>query len=272
MKKINLKTIGILFIIIIICSGCKKDMQTKDEQPKNIKIICEDTVLPMVNDLVRDYNLNNDPVVIVESLDRESAFNKLSNSEADILIGYAEPNNKEIQAELLAFDGIGIIVNTSNKVNSVGIEQLKKIYTGNIVNWGKLNGQSNTIIPVVFKNDANSIQKLFDSKIMDTPVKEQVSNSIQYVSSIEEMKNFITQNKNAIGFIPGQWYNKDNVFLKLSGIEITSSSLKNKLYPLRFPILMYYPKDKKDSLKELFQYLKSEDSKKVIRKFCIEAF
>ena len=105
----------------MLSPGCKKDTETKEKKPKNIKIICEDTVLPMVNDLVRDYNLNNDPVVTVESVDRESAFNKLKNSEADVLIGYVQPDNKEIEAEMLAYDGIGIIVNTSNKVNSVGI-------------------------------------------------------------------------------------------------------------------------------------------------------
>ena len=95
---------------------------------------------------------------------------------------------------------------------------------------------------------------------------------MQYVSSVEEMKNFVAQNKNAIGFMPGQWYNKESVFLKLSGIEITISNLKNKLYSLRFPIKMYYSKEKKDSLKDLFQYFKSEDGKKIIRKYCIEAF
>ena len=157
--------------------GCKKDKETKEQQPKNIKIICEDTVLPMVNDLVRDYNLNNDPVVTVESIDRESAFNKLNNSEVDVLIGYVQPDNKEIEAEMLAYDGIGIIVNTSNKVNSVGIEELKKIYTGNIVNWEKLKGESKTIVPVAFKNILNSVQQEFNMKIMDTPVKEQMSSS-----------------------------------------------------------------------------------------------
>ena len=173
---------------------------------------------------------------------------------------------------MLAYDGIGIIVNTSNIVNSVGTQELKKIYSGNIVNWAKLKGKSETIIPVAFKNILNSVQQEFDLKIMDTPVKEQMSKSMQYVSSMEEMKNFIAQNKNAIGFIPGQWYNKESKFLKLSDIEITSSNLKNELYSLKFPIKTYYTKEKKDSLNDLFQYFKSDDGKKIIRKYCIEAF
>ena len=107
---------------------------------------------------------------------------------------------------------------------------------------------------------------------MDTPVKEQMSKSTQYVSNMEEMKTFIAQNKNSIGFIPGQWYNKESKFLKLSGIEITNSNLKNNLYFLRFPIKMYYSREKEESLKDLFQYFKSEDGKKIIRKYCIEAF
>ncbi|MBZ9635542.1 substrate-binding domain-containing protein [Clostridium sp. FP1] len=274
MKKKRLKTLWLIFSITIamLGVGCKKDAETKDQKPKNIRIICEDTVFPMVNDLVRDYNLNNDPVVTVESVDRESAFNKLKNSKVDILIGYVQSDNKEIDSEMLAYDGIGIIVNASNKVNSIGTSDLKKIYTGNIVNWEKLKGESKTIVPVAFKNIMNSVQYEFDIKIMDTPVKEQMSSNMQYVGSIEEMKNFVAQNKNAIGFMPGQWYNKESVFLKLNGIDITTSNLKNKLYSLRFPIQMCYSKEKKDSLKELFQYFKSEDCKKIIRKYCIEAF
>lgn len=274
MRKKCLRIFWVIFGIslIMLSVGCKKDKQTKEEQFKSIKIVCEDTVLPMVNDLVRDYNLNNNSVVIVESAQRESAFKKLSNSEADVLIGYTQPDNKEIVAEMLAYDGVGIIVNTSNKMNSVEIEELKKIYTGNIVNWEKLKGESKTIIPVAFKDNLNSVQQEFDKGIMDAPVKEIMSKSTQYVSSIEEMKSFIAQNKNAIGFIPGQWYNKDNKFLKLSGIEITISNLKNELYFLKFPIKIYYSKQKKDSLKELFQYFKSDDGKKILRKYCIEAF
>lgn len=274
MKKKILKSFSIILCISIIglSSGCKKEAETKEKPSKSIKIICEDTALPMVNDLVRDYNLNNDPVVTVESAPRENAFDRLYSSEVDILIGYVQPDNKEIDAEMLAYDGIGIIVNTGNKVNSVGTQELKKIYTGNIVNWETLKGESKAIIPVAYKSLLNSVQSEFDRNVMDTPVKEQMSNSMQYVSTVEEMKNYVAQNKNAIGFIPGQWYNKESKFLRLSGIEITISNLKNELYTLRFPIKLYYNTENEDKLKDLFQYFKSEDGKKIIRKYCIEAF
>ncbi|MCJ7690117.1 MAG: hypothetical protein MUO60_12445, partial [Clostridiaceae bacterium] len=111
----------------------------------------------------------------------------------------------------------------------------------------------------------------FDIKIMATPIKEQMSSNMKYVSSVEEMKNFVVQNKNAIGFIPGQWYNKESVFIKLNGIELTLSNLANELYPLSFPIKVYYHKEKKDSFKAFFQYIESEDGIEIIRKHCIEA-
>lgn len=274
MKKKNLKAFSIVFWIclVMLSVGCKKDAAPKEEQPKTIKILCEDTVLPLVNDLVRDYNLNNDPVVTVGSSPRESAFDKLNKSEVDVLIGYVPPKDKEIDSQILAFDGIGIIVNPSNKLDSLSIQELKKVYTGDITNWEKLKGESKPIVPVAFKNILNSVRQQFDMTVMDIPVKEEMISSIQYVSSVEEMKNFIAKDKNAIGFIPGQWYNKDTKFLKISGIEITMSNIKNELYKLRFSINMYYAKEKKDSLKELFQYFKSDDGKKIIRKYCIEAF
>ncbi len=272
MKKIILKSFSIIFCIsmIILSAGCKEE-ESKEKQPKNIKIICEDTVLPMVKDLVRDYNLNNEPIVNVESAEREEAFKKLYDDKVDILIGYVQPNNEEIEAEVLAHDGIGIVVNTANKVDTIGTTEVRKIYTGDIVNWEALKGEAGTIVPIAFKNVLNTVQEEFNRRIMDTPVKEEMTNSVQRVSSMEEMKNLIAQNKNAIGIMPGQWYNKESKFLKLNGIELTTSNLKNQLYLLRFPIKMYYSKEKEEGFKDLFQYFKSEDGKKIIRKYGIEA-
>lgn len=273
MKKTNVKkfTVFLCIIMIILSVGCKKEPKTEEKKSKSIKIICEDTVLPLVNDLLRDYNLNNETAITVEFLERESAFTKLNNDKADLLIGYVETENKKIESEMLAFDGLGVIVNTNNKVTSVGVQELKKIYTGNLINWENLKGEAQTIVPVAYKTPSSLVQEVFNIKIMNTPIKEQMSSSVHYVSSVEEMKTFVAQNKNAIGFIPGQWYNKENVFLKLNGIEITLSNLRNELYPLRFPLKMYYIKEKKESLNDLFQYLRSEDGMKIMRKYCVEA-
>ncbi|MGH4051337.1 MAG: substrate-binding domain-containing protein [Clostridium sp.] len=271
-KRLIIFSIFFCISILMIGTGCNKLSLSKEKKPKSIKIICEDTVFPMVNDLVRDYNLNNDSVVTLETAQRESAFNELDNSKVDVLIGYVEQDNKKIKNEILAYDGIGVIVNKSNTVSSISNQELKKIFTGKIINWESLNWDSNTIVPVAFKETSNLVQQGFDTQIKDTPVKEEMSQKTQYVSSVEEMKNFVAQDKNAIGFIPGQWYNKESKFLKLGGIEITTSSLKNKLYSLRVPIKLYYSKEKETMLKELFQYFNSEDGKKIIRKYCIEAF
>ena len=274
MKKKFFKTISMIFciIMIILSVGCKKEEASKEKPAKAIKIVCEDTVSPMVNDLVRDYNLNNESQVTVEYSERESAFNKLYNDEVSVLIGYFDPQNKEIESDPLAYDGVGIIVNDSNKLDSVSTEELRKIYTGDISNWEKLKGPSQPIVPVAYKNTTNLATQEFNTKLMETPIKESMGKSTAYVSSVEEMKNFVAKDKNSIGFIPGQWYNKETKFLKLNGIEITISNIKNELYALRFPIKIYYSKEKKDSLKDVLQYFKSEDAKKIIRKYSTEAF
>ena len=274
MKKKLFKTISMIFciIMIILSVGCKKEEASKEKPAKAIKIVCEDTVSPMVNDLVRDYNLNNESQVTVEYSERESAFNKLYNDEVSVLIGYYDPQNKEIENDPLAYDGVGIIVNDSNKLDSVSTEELRKIYTGDISNWEKLKGPSQAIVPVAYKNTSNLVAQEFNTKLMETPIKESMGKSTAYVSSVEEMKNFVAKDKNSIGFIPGQWYNKETKFLKLNGIEITISNIKNELYALRFPIKIYYSKEKKDSLKDVLQYFKSEDAKKIIRKYSTEAF
>lgn len=277
MKKKFLKIISIVICIsmIMLSGGCKKSEEGKENKEKStevIKILYEDTVSPMVNDLVKDYNLNNESQVVLEYADRESAFDKLYKDEVGLLMGYFDPENKEIENHMVAFDGVGIIVNNSNKLDGISIEELRKIYTGDISNWDKLKGSSQTIVPVAYKSTSNLIMQEFNMKLMETPIKESFNTSTQYVSTVEEMKNFIAKDKNAIGFMPRQWYNKETKFLKLNGIEITISNVKNELYVLRFPIKIYYSKEKKDSLKDILQYFKSDDAKKIIRKYSTEAF
>jgi predicted component of type VI protein secretion system len=99
MNKKNLKILLMLFCIsiVLLSTGCSKNTKDKAKQSKSIKIICEDTVLPMVSDLVHDYNLNNDTTVTVESTQRENAFDALNSSNVDLLIGYVIKDNSLIE-------------------------------------------------------------------------------------------------------------------------------------------------------------------------------
>ena len=51
-----------------------------------------------------------------------------------------------LNATVLAFDGIAIIVNPSNPVADLSLETIAKIYTGEIANWSEVGGSDAEIV------------------------------------------------------------------------------------------------------------------------------
>ena len=46
-----------------------------------------------------------------------------------------DEEEKELQVQKIALDGIAVIVNTENQVTNLTSDQIKKIYTGDLTDW-----------------------------------------------------------------------------------------------------------------------------------------
>lgn len=57
-----------------------------------------------------------------------------------------EEKAKGLKETTIALDGIAIIVNPSNAVSDLTVEQIAKIYTGEITNWKELGGKDSEIV------------------------------------------------------------------------------------------------------------------------------
>ena len=53
---------------------------------------------------------------------------------------------KEYDAKTVALDGIAIIVHPDNPVSDLSIDQIAKIYTGEITNWKDVGGEDAEIV------------------------------------------------------------------------------------------------------------------------------
>ena len=51
-----------------------------------------------------------------------------------------------LTATVMAYDGIAVIVNTENKVDDLSVEDIAKIYTGEITNWNEVGGDDAEIV------------------------------------------------------------------------------------------------------------------------------
>lgn len=73
---------------------------------------------------------------------------------------YARDNNVALIEKPIAKDALTFMVNNSNPIECLSVEQIRKIYTGDITNWQEVGGEDMLITPYVRNRNSGSQEKI----------------------------------------------------------------------------------------------------------------
>ena len=97
------------------------------------------SVTPVMEKLQEAYQaINKDVVVEVQQSDSTSGMTDAAAGTCDIGMASRELSDDEkatLIPTAIAMDGIAVIVNKENSVDDLSMDQIKKIYTGEITDW-----------------------------------------------------------------------------------------------------------------------------------------
>lgn len=114
-----------------------------DQSQGSIRISGSTSVAPLMEELAKGYRSFNENVdITIEATDSTSGLTAAMQSACDW--GMASRDLKEYEKELLEYktiarDGVAVIVNENNPVDSLTLEQLKEIYSGEAQEWEDIN-------------------------------------------------------------------------------------------------------------------------------------
>lgn len=103
------------------------------------------------------------------------------------------------QEHILAVDSLVVIANPNNPVNSLTMNQLAKIYSGEITNWAEVGGEDKAIV-VGTRPSSSGTLDVFTSVIFegaDTPVAADAVEQLDH----DTMADMVAENDAAIGFV-----------------------------------------------------------------------
>ena len=100
-----------------------------------------------------------------------------------------------LKETVLAYDGIAIIVNPENPVNDLTLDQIAKLYTGEITNWKDVGGNDAEVV-LIGREAARGKRDGFES-ITGTKDKCQYR---QELTSTGDVITAVSQNPDAIGY------------------------------------------------------------------------
>lgn len=263
-----------LIVMIIVVGGCifayskfgKKEGGTS-EVTQNTQI-STDPIFTLENYPKVDASLATQPLtnafiknftgeeVNDEDLDYSNThpgYVKLINGEVDLIV-VTEPSEEElklaeekgVELEVIPVvkEGFVFYVNGQNKVENLSLEQIQKIYAGEITNWSEVGGDDEKIIPYQRPKNSGSQTGMLSLVMKDKKIMDPVKNVIETMEGIIKVVADYTNGKNSIGY--SYYYYATTMYdqidasvaqgiklLNVNGIKPTYDTIKDGTYPIQ---------------------------------------
>ena len=163
---------------------------------------------------------------------------------------------------IVAVDGIGVIVDPDNGLDGLTKEQLVDIYTGNISNWSELGGTDEPIV-VVGRESGSGTRDGFES-ILDVKDVYAYANELDSTGAVIAK---VASTPGAIGYASFGDLNDSVKTLSLDEVMPSIETIKDGSYILQRPFVMATMgeiSEQSDAVQAIFAYLKSDAGKQLV--------
>ena len=164
---------------------------------------------------------------------------------------------------IVAIDGIAVIVDPANTVKDLTKDQLISIYKGEAKNWSEL-GRADAPIVVVGREAGSGTRGAFEELL-------KIEDACAYASELDSTGAVIAKvasTPGAIGYASLDAVNETVTAVALEGVEPTVENIKAGNYFLSRPFVMATKGEisgQSAAVQELFAYLGSDEGKEVIK-------
>ena len=168
-----------------------------------------------------------------------------------------------LKETVLAYDGIAIIVHPDNPVSDLSIEQIAKLYTGEVTNWKDVGGSDAEVV-LIGREAASGTRDGFES-ITGTKDKCQYR---QELTSTGDVITAVSQNPDAIGYASLAAIKDSVKALSVDGVTPSETTVKDGSYQVQRPFVLVTVEGKALSAaaQSFFDYATSADAADIIAK------
>jgi phosphate transport system substrate-binding protein len=97
----------------------------------------------------------------------------------------------------IGVDGLAIIVHATNPIGNLSLEQLRRIYSGDILDWAEIGGDAGEI-EMVSREDGSGSRRLFEERVMQD---EAVSLTAVVMPTSHDVVDYVAKTPLAIGYV-----------------------------------------------------------------------
>ena len=172
-----------------------------------------------------------------------------------------DEKSKGLKETTLALDGIAIIVNPQNSVSNLSLDDITKIYTGEVTNWKDVGGSDGEIV-LIGREASSGTRDGFES-ITKTKDKCQYR---QELTTTGDVITAVSQNPNAIGYASLASVKESVKAVSVDNVTPSEETVKDGSYVVQRPFVLVTKENEKlsDSAQKFFDYITSSDAASII--------
>jgi phosphate transport system substrate-binding protein len=263
-------TIALLFSANI--SMAKSDM---------VEIKGSDTLINMVQVLAETYMKGRpDTKIAVTGGGSGTGIAALLNKKCDIADASRQIKSKEVEDAsskgidpkrvVVAIDGLSIITNPQNPIDKLTVDEIGKIYRGDVKNWKEVGGNDAPI--TLYGRQSNSGTYDF---MKENVLKGEFSPNMKAMNGNAQIIEGVKQDAGSIGFV-GVGYAKEVAgitVLKVASNQslgyfspLNSVDVKNGNYPITRPLNQYMDGMPKGKVKDFIIFELSSEGQNIVEK------
>ena len=251
--KVATKSIEIPSIPENTISGEKENLTNENEPTFTLenypRVDASLAIHPLVNSIAADFlGIEKDDLKFEYTKTRTSeVYKNLVDGKADVIfvaepseddLEYAKAKGVELEIIPTTSSAFVFIVNSENPIENLTLNEIIKIYKGDITNWKEVGGEDAVIIPYQRPNGSGSQTAMIslvmkDENLMTAPMMQVEGEMGGLVDAIAEYDN----SKQAIGYsyfyYINTMYKKEAIkMIGVNGVKPTIETIKDGTYPI----------------------------------------
>ena len=279
-KKFLVKTVALVAAMTMMTvglAGCGAESDKKESDANktetthlsgNISLAGSTSMEKLANALAEAFmEKNQDVRVNAEFTGSSAGIESLIAGRSDI--GDASRALSEDEKEkgaienIVAIDGIAVILDKNNKVKNLTKEQLVSVYKGEIKNWKELGGSDQAIV-VVGREAGSGTRGAFE-ELLKIEDKCAYSNELESTGAVLAK---VAATKGAIGYVSLDVVDKTVQSVNINGVEATEENILDGKYILSRPFVMATMGElekQSELIKAWFSFIDSKEGQEVIK-------
>lgn len=269
------KIFALLTVATLLLTGCGANQPTTPTKSEKISIVGSTSVQPLAQELADEYSKNGAQIDI-QGVGSGAGIKAITDGTCDIGTSSRELTAEEkatgLKEYVIAYDGIAVVFNPKNTVSNLTVDQVAKIFKGEIKNWKEVGGEDKEII--VVSREAGSGTRTAFEELMKVQKDAEKDGKTVKVSALYEkaqvaegngaIKQNIASKENAIGYISIGFIDSTLKTSKIDGVDATEANVKAKTYKVMRPFLMLTKGEEKPGTKAFINFIMGDAGQKIV--------